>query len=79
MLSKSTIERQLEHFRSGECGQHTSEENKYWIAALEWVLGDELHRKTWDDLIVSLEKLGEDYAPAASTRIALKAALEHLR
>jgi acyl-CoA thioesterase len=58
MRTKRQIENQLQHFRN-DCPAADSGENKIWIKALEWVLGDEEHQKTYAAFISSLEKLGE--------------------
>ena len=87
MLSKQRIEQQLEHFKNG-CTNAGSRENEIWVEALEWVLGDEEHRKAYAAAISQLELVAQD-APgrfdADSTArerimaLALSQALERLR
>ena len=84
MQSKQRIEQQLEHFKNG-CPKADSHENEIWILALEWVLGDEEHRKAYAAYIADLERLVQspyrDPVPmgAAAESLALRLALERLR
>lgn len=81
MRSKSEIEFQLEHFRSS-CTTDAPE-RQIWIAALEWVLGDDEHRTAYSNFIASLETFAtpnEESLPGDSiARHALAIALERLR
>lgn len=54
MRSKRQIERQLEHFKT-DCPTPGAE-RETWIAALEWVLGDETHRHKYDAWIDMLQE-----------------------
>ena len=82
MLSKQRIEQQLEHFKAG-CPWADPGENEIWILALEWVLGDEEHRKAYDELIRNLLELTREPAETQTTselvtRIGLVRALKQL-
>lgn len=83
MRAKSEIERQLEHFKSGKCGQHDSPTNQVWIEALEWVLGDPAHRAVYDDSIRILTETANDTYEGPRTakhvRIMLGLILERIR
>ncbi len=84
MLSKQRIEQQLEHFKNG-CSNAESRQNEIWIQALEWVLGDEEHRKAYAAFIADLERHVQspyrDPVPmgARAESLALRLALERLR
>ena len=84
MLSKKSIEQQLEHFKNG-CPWADTGENEIWILALEWVLGDEEHRKAYAEAIGQLELVAQGRFDADSTArerimaLALSQALERLR
>ena len=84
MLSKQRIEQQLEHFKNG-CTNAGSRENEIWILALEWVLGDEEHRKAYAEAIGQLELVAQGRFDTDSTvrerimALALSQALERLR
>ncbi|MGA7236480.1 MAG: hypothetical protein WBY44_12420 [Bryobacteraceae bacterium] len=84
MLSRQRIEQQLEHFKDG-CPWADPGENEIWILALEWVLGDEEHRKAYDGLIGQLDLVAAVRFDADSTArerimaLALSQALERLR
>lgn len=77
MRSKAEIEAQLTHFRN-DCAKRDTVENQHWIAALEWVLGDEKHRTVYEQWLLSITLL----ATSDTTRYrntyeqALAAALE---
>jgi hypothetical protein len=58
MLMKRDIERQLAHFR-GDCDKRETEENAHWIAALEWVLGNEQQRIVYDAWLAEMRSLCE--------------------
>jgi hypothetical protein len=76
MRSKAEIERQLAHFKTGECPKHGTVENEYWIAALEWVLGDEDHRHAYTQWLQSIEAFTTPDNPSS---VGLRLALERLR
>ena len=84
MLSKQRIEQQLEHFKNG-CAWADPGESEIWILALEWVLGDEEHRKAYAEAIGQLELVAQGRFDADSTArerimaLALSQALERLR
>jgi hypothetical protein len=84
MLSRQRIEQQLEHFKNG-CPWADTGENEIWILALEWVLGDEEHRKAYAEAIGQLELVAQGRFDADSTArerimaLALSQALERLR
>jgi hypothetical protein len=59
MLSKRRIEQQLAHFKDGCASTHDpaqTSEIAGWIAALEWVLGDEKHRAGYEEFTERLNK-----------------------
>lgn len=84
MLSKQRIEQQLEHFKNG-CKNADAGENEIWVKALEWVLGDEEHRKAYAAVIGQLELVAQRRFDADSTArerimaLALSQALDRLR
>jgi hypothetical protein len=54
MRAKSEIERTLEHLKAGDCAADPAV-NAIWITALEWVLGDEDHRKAYDEWLKAIK------------------------
>ena len=84
MQSKQAVENLLKHFKDG-CPWADPGENEIWIQALEWVLGDEEHRKAYAAFIADLERHVQspyrDPVPmgAAAESLALRLALERLR
>jgi hypothetical protein len=81
MLAKSEIERQLKHFKTDRTTD--AAETAVWIKALEWVLGDDAHRRAYDAWI--METMPAPTRPAEWTprelllRHSLIMALERLR
>ena len=53
MRSKSEIERTISHLKT-DCTAEASV-NKAWIAALEWVLGDDEHRNAYQEWLELIE------------------------
>jgi hypothetical protein len=53
MRSKADIERTLKHMKT-DCPTDAAT-NAVWIAALEWVLGDDAHRAAYDDWLRQIE------------------------
>jgi hypothetical protein len=54
MRTKSEIERVLEHFSGNTCSTPAAEK-AVWIAALNWVLGDNDHKRMYQNLLRHLE------------------------
>jgi hypothetical protein len=61
MKSRAEIVRQLEHFK-GDCPAGDSV-NAMWIAALEWVLGNEQQREAHARLVAALKDMRADNEP----------------
>jgi len=79
MRSKADIERTLKHMKT-DCPTDAAT-NAVWIAALEWVLGDDAHRAAYDDWLRQITPTPE--LPSTAREITLKysllMALERLR
>jgi hypothetical protein len=78
MRSRIEIENLLDHMKSCTCGKHGTPENATWIAALEWVTGDEAFRKAFTDQWNALYDIAITSSDPAVLRTALTIALQRL-
>ena len=77
MRSKAEIEKTLAHMKA-DCTADPAV-NAIWIAALEWVLGDEAHRQAYADWLREIHPPKNGITTPYEITVKLLMALERLR